>query len=223
MNNCEQCREHIPPKETRSANRGNQVSRIAIVLMAALMAWIPARAAEEPKAFFLPKSPVAAAYVLGRLSNKELIEAPRSEFVYVALLQRNGLERRYRLEALEGLARLRNKGLLSELIRGISDLDRKGESVEPALRDLASLLLQSKAADLAAERPGLENLASDSKTPLGRQVGYAALVTTAGSADAVWRNAETNSTRLSDLVRSLPLIREVSLRAACYSKVEPLL
>ena len=40
------------------------------------------------KTLFLPKSPVAAAYMLARLSNKELIEAPRSEFVYVALLQR---------------------------------------------------------------------------------------------------------------------------------------
>jgi hypothetical protein len=57
------------------------------------------RAAEEPskKILFLPKSPVAAACVLARLSNKELIEAPRSEFVYVALLQRAGLERKYRL------------------------------------------------------------------------------------------------------------------------------
>ena len=41
---------------------------------------IAAFAADEPKkTLFLPKSPVAAAYVLGRLSNKELIEAPRSD------------------------------------------------------------------------------------------------------------------------------------------------
>src|SRR5438094_8893239 len=70
----------------------------------------PARAADEPpiKALVLPKSPRAAAYVLGRLSNKELVEAPRSEFVYVALLERKGIDRRYRFEALEGLAKLRN-------------------------------------------------------------------------------------------------------------------
>ena len=70
-------------------------------LMAAFLTVQPsnAHAAEEPakKTLFLPKSPVAAAYVLARLSNKELIEAPRSEFVYVALLQRAGLERKYRL------------------------------------------------------------------------------------------------------------------------------
>ena len=60
-----------------------------------------------------PKSPRAAAYILGRLSNKELIAAPRSEFVYVALLQRKGLDRKYRLEALEGLAQARQTGTLS--------------------------------------------------------------------------------------------------------------
>jgi len=111
-------------------------------------------AADEPpgKTLNLPKSPRAAAYVLGRLSNKELIEAPRSEFVYVALLQRKGLERKYRIEALEGLAKIRNSDTLTELIGGIRELDQKGEESEPVLRDLAALLLQTKAADLAAGR-----------------------------------------------------------------------
>src|SRR5882757_6777735 len=103
------------------------------------------RAAEEPskKTLFLPKSPTAAAYILGRLSNKELIEAPRSEFVYVALLQRKGLERRYCVEALEGLAKIRNTDTLTELIGGIAGLDKKGEESEPVLPDLATLLLQN--------------------------------------------------------------------------------
>src|SRR5688572_25323393 len=59
------------------------------------------------KTLFLPKSPVAAAYILNRLSNQELQEAPRSEFVYVALLGRKGLDRKFRMEALEGLAKIR--------------------------------------------------------------------------------------------------------------------
>src|SRR5204862_4175456 len=99
-------------------------------------------AAEERKAFFLPKSPTAAAYVLGRLSNQELIEAPRSEFVYVALLQRQGLERKYRLEALSGLARIRNTDSLTELIASLTDLDKKGEASDAVLRDLSAILLQ---------------------------------------------------------------------------------
>ena len=60
-------------------------------------------AADGPpkKTLVLPKSPHAAAYVPGRLSNKELIEAPRSEFVYVALLERKALDRECHTGALE--------------------------------------------------------------------------------------------------------------------------
>src|SRR6266404_4867946 len=83
------------------------------------------------KTFFLPKNPTAAAYVLNRLSNKELIAAPRSEFVYVALLQRKGLEKKYRLEALDGLAKVHKTDVLTELIGGIGELDKKGTEWEP--------------------------------------------------------------------------------------------
>ena len=77
-------------------------TRVLVFTLLLTATLTPLRADEEPvrKTFFLPKSPTAAAYVLGRLSNKELSEAPRSEFVYVALLQRKGLDKKFRLEAL---------------------------------------------------------------------------------------------------------------------------
>jgi putative heme-binding domain-containing protein len=182
-------------------------------------------AAEEPpkKTLFLPKSPVAAAYVLARLSNKELIEAPRSEFIYVALLQRQGLERKYRLEALDGLAKVRNTTPLAELIRGIGELEKKGEAAAPVLRELAALLLQNKATDLAAKRDDLEKLAGDAQSPLGRQIGYAALITADGSTDNSWSQAKSDPAKLADLVLSVPLVRDAGLRAALYPKLEPLL
>jgi putative heme-binding domain-containing protein len=185
----------------------------------------PSRAAEEPSnnTFFLPKSPTAAAYVLGRLSNKELIEAPRSEFVYVALLQRKGLERKYRLEALEGLARTRNTDAFTELLTGLGDLDKKGEDSEAALRDLSALLLQSKPVELAAKRSALEKLATESQLALTRQIGYAAIITADGSIERTWKEAQTNPKQLADLLLSIPLIRDAPLRTALYPKLEPLL
>src|SRR5947199_10875984 len=80
---------------------------------------------EAPKTFFLPKNPTAAAYILNRLSNKELIVAPRSEFVYVALLQRKGLERKYRVEAIEGLAEIKKTDAVTEPAQGMGDLARE--------------------------------------------------------------------------------------------------
>src|SRR2546427_8349295 len=88
--------------------------RLRVVAVFLLLPMAGSAQDEAKKTFFLPKSPVAAAYVLGRLSNNELIEAPRSEFVFVALLQRKGLDRKYRIEAHAGLAKRRNSEPLTE-------------------------------------------------------------------------------------------------------------
>ena len=196
-----------------------------LMLMVGLMflAWLTP-AADEParKTLLLPKSPAAAAYVLGRLSNKELTEAPRSEFVYLALLQRQGLERKYRIEALEGLAKGRNTDPLTELIAGLRAFDQKGADSEPVLRDLAVILLQTKPADLAAKRSDLEKLAGAAQLPLVRQMAYAALVTADSSGDHIWPKA-SDSARLSDVLLSIPLLRSAQLRAALYPRIEPLL
>ena len=195
------------------------------LLLAVTLTSPPVRAAEEStkSAFFLPKSPTAAAYVLGRLSNKELTEAPRSEFVYVALLKRKGLERKYRVEALEGLAKARSTDPLTELLGGLRELDQKGEESEPVLRDLAVILLQAKPADLAARRGDLEKLASEAQLPLTRQMAYGALITADASADKIWPQVESDPAKLSDLLLSIPLLRDVNLRAGLYPKIEPLL
>ena len=185
----------------------------------------PARAADEPpiKALVLPKSPRAAAYVLGRLSNKELVEAPRSEFVYVALLERKGIDRRYRFEALEGVAKIRNSNPVTELIKGLQELDQKGEESEPVLRDLAAILLQNKPGDLDARRGELDKLSGESQLPLSRQIGQAALATADGAVLKTWQAVELAPARLADLLLSIPLIHDAGLRSAFHPKIEPLL
>src|SRR6266511_1294398 len=198
--------------------------KLLVLLLALTFGMSPlSRAAEEPtkKTLFLPKSPVAAAYMLARLSNKELVEAPRSEFVYVALLQRAGLDRKYRLEALDGLAKARNTDTLAELIRGLAELDKKSENSLPVLRELATLLLQKTPADLAKKREDLDKLTTEGELPLTRQAGYAALVTADGSVDKTWSAVESESAKFADLLRSVPLVRDNALRAGLYPKLQP--
>jgi putative heme-binding domain-containing protein len=199
---------------------------LSLAFWAALLVTAPPiRAADESpkKAFFLPSNPVAAAYVLGRLSNKELAEAPRSEFVYVALLQRAGLDRKYRVEALDGLAKIRKTDPLTELIVGLGELAKKGEATEPVLRDLATVLLRTKPNELAAKRANLETLTAASPLPLSRQIGYAALMTADNSIEPAWKRAEADAAQLADVLLALPLVRDEKLRAAAYPKIEPLL
>jgi len=195
-------------------------------LLAALLVFSPAKRAHPQDArtnFFLPQNPVAAAYVLGRLSNQELIAAPRSEFVYVALLQRPGLERKYRIEALQGLATNRHTDPLSELLRTLSELDKKGETAQDALRDLLSILLESKPAELTPKRETLVNLAAQSQLALTREIGFVALVTADESIEAAWKQAESSSSHLLDLLLAVPMLRDARARAAAYPKIEPLL
>lgn len=200
-----------------------QVGCVALVL--GRFAVLPVCGADDPpkKTFFLPKSPTAAAYVLGRLSNQELSEAPRSEFVFVALLQRPGLERKYRLEALEGLAKLRNTDVLTELLAGLTELDKKGAAAEAVLRDLSPILLQSKPDALTAKRPALTQLAAASQLALTRQIGCAAVITADGSSERLWQESESNPQQFTDLLLAIPLLRDANLRAAFYPKVESLL
>ena len=197
-----------------------------ICLVALATVAVPlAPAAEEPsaKTLFLPKSPVAAAYVLARLTNKELAAAPRSEFVYVALLQRAGLDRKYRIEALDGLAKARNTDALAELIAGLTELDKKGEDAVPVVRELTTLLLQKAPADLAKKREELGKLAADSQVPLARQAGYAALITADGTIEKAWTAVEADAAKFADLLLSIPLLRDNALRAGLYAKLQPLL
>jgi len=195
---------------------------LALLLSAALS---PSRGDEEParKSFFLPKSPTAAAYVLGRLTKQELIAAPRSEFVFVALLQRPGLERKYRIEALEGLAKIRDTDPLTELLVALGELDKKGPASEATLRDLTPILLQSEPEDLAAKRAALGQLAIDSQLALTRQIAYAAMITGDGNSDRAWKESQSDPTKLADLLLAIPLIRNAGLPSALYLKIEPLL
>ncbi|MCW5555046.1 MAG: c-type cytochrome [Verrucomicrobiae bacterium] len=199
--------------------------RVVALTLLMIVVLTPVRAKEEPtgKTFFLPKSPTAAAYVLGRLSNQELLAAPRGEFVYVALLQRQGLERKHRLEALDGLAKLRNTDRLTELLAGLAELDRKGETSEPVLQDLSPILLQSKPEVLTAKRTTLETLATESQLAFTRQLGWAGLVTADASFGRAWDQAQPMPDRFADLLWGIPLIRDPALRAGLYSKIEPLL
>jgi putative heme-binding domain-containing protein len=200
--------------------------RVSVLLLAAFILARRAACAEDPPNqtnFFLPQNPVAAAYVLGRLSNQELIEAPRSEFVYVALLQRKGLDRKYRIEALDGLARIRQTDVLAELLRGLVELDRKGDESAESLRELASILLQSGRPEMLAKRSELDRLALGSQLSLTRQIVWAARVTAEGAIEGSWRDAEPNPAQLEDLLLGIPLITDAGLRAASYTKLKPML
>ena len=182
-----------------------------------------AQTTDDSSHFFLPQNPKAAAYVLGRLSNDELIRAPRGEFVYTALLERAGLPSKYRAEALAGLASSRHTDEATELLRGLAELDQKGEESTNVLQDLGAILLHSASADLAARTATLRQISTESQLHLTRQIGWAARVIAESAAAPSWQAAASSPDQLSDLLSAIPLLPSPELRELFYTPIQELL
>ena len=209
-----------------------KISLITLCLLGASLATLPLGAqdaADEepkpddgPKTIYIPSNPKAAAYIIGNLSNKELVTAPRVEPVFNAFLERKGLDVKYREEALLGLAALHKTDRLTELLATLERLDTNGVSKAAAIADLGPLLAKSKPADLAAKKSNLENLIARAQLPITRCVASAGLITAEGKADSLWEQAAKNNSRLTDLVCGVPLVVDAELRASFQPKLAPL-
>jgi putative heme-binding domain-containing protein len=184
--------------------------------------WRAAVAAGRP---FAADNPAGAEYVLGNVSTAELVKMARSGPVYRALLSREGVLPEQRREALAGLAKLHKSDELTELFAAIERLDTHEGQQHGAhvLTDLAQLLTERKADDLARARPRLEQLATKARQPVTRQVAYVMLMTADHSADQTWKLGSRSADTLRDLVEAVPLIPDAKLRASTYPLVKPLL
>jgi len=175
----------------------------------------------KPIAF---KTPIGARYFLRNVKTDDLLKMKRDDAVYLELLFRKGVRDEFRREALAALAKAGKKAPSRVLIDAIRDHDGRGEGEdESVVFDLLRLLTGLPAADLAAVRPDLEKMATAAKSPLTRELGFAALVVADGGVERVWALGTSSVVALRDLVNAMPLIRDPAQRAALYPKVERLL
>ena len=161
-------------------------------------------------------------YVLSRLSNEKLVNVERSEWVYVALLIREGLDLAFRKEAIVELARLRKTDELTQILEGITRAGKTGDEPTGALNDLIGFLKAASPAALKKKRDALSRLASGADHERARQAGYAALILADGAVDRAWRLAEKSEKGLVDLLNAVPMISDRAARAAFSARVEPL-
>ncbi len=193
---------------------------VAILGVSVLVSLPLAAQDDAPKKLYIPNNPRAAAYILGRLSNKELLAAPKVEPVFIAILERKGLDAKYREDALQGLVDLHKSDRVSELLTALQRLDAQESA--PALSDVGLLLVKSKAVDLIAKKTELEALVGKAQKSATRQVAYAGLITAVGKADTAWELAAKDNAHLADLIGGLPRVADGDLRAQFQSKVAPL-
>lgn len=206
-----------------------KIPLIPLCLLGALLTALPLAAQDEepkpddgPKKIYIPSSPKAAAYIIGQLSNKELVQAPRVEPVFNAFLERKGLDAKYREEALAGLAALHKTDRLTELLATLERLDKQGASAATSISDLGPFLAKSKVADLAAKKSALEKLRAGAKLFVTRCVASAGLITAEGKADSIWEQSAKDNARLTDLVCGVPLVTNATLRASFQPRLATL-
>lgn len=180
--------------------------------------------ASAPK-IFLDKNPRIIAYQLRRLSNPQLMALERKDDdskykpIYEALLTRQGLDRKYRQEAVDALAKLNHSDAVVEILNAVGGVDAADKGT---VRELVSMLMAQKPQALAAQRDKIQSLATDSQNNATKPVAYAALVTADGKPDAAWDLAQQHR-GLRYLLAGIPMINDPKLREAFWSRVRPLM
>jgi azurin len=173
---------------------------------------------------FLDKNPRIVAYQLKRLSNPQLVafertmDHPKYKPVYEALLTRKGIEKKYREEAVEALAKLGNSDPVSVLLEAIGKTEAEDKTTP---RELASLLMAQKPATLAGQKEKLESLAKESDSATVKQAAYAALATADGKAEGALKLASEND-GMKALLAGIPMIANGKVREGFYAKVKEL-
>jgi glucose/arabinose dehydrogenase/azurin len=176
--------------------------------------WKPRLTSGAP---FAEDNPAGLAFVLERLEPGELASVKRSDPVYEAMVSRPGIDPALRRDALGVLAKRTGTSMGTALLAVVSRVAAT-PGAGAATTDLMRLLADLPAADLAAQRPALENLARTGALDTVRQGALLALLRLDGSADAVWRLTGASARLRTDLLRAAASAPEGpavdSLRAA---------
>jgi putative heme-binding domain-containing protein len=169
-------------------------------------------------------SAAGARFFLRKVDTDSLLKMKRTRGVLQEILFRKGLREEVRQQALADLARLAGEPESKVLVDALRGRDtREDDPGEGVVIELARLLTDRGARDLAPARDEIARLASEASLPAIRQLGYASLIAADGSADRAWLLAARSVGSLRDLLGAMPLIRDPALRAGLYPRIEPLL
>ena len=172
---------------------------------------------------FLDHDPRVVSYQLGRLSNEQLGVVKRrveSKYrpVYEALLTREGLQSRYRHEAISALVELNQTDGITEILSALRGLEQPSATA----RELSHMLLGRKPPELAGARELLEAVIAEWEVAGARAAAYAGLIMSVPSQE-VWQLASASGQGQDDLLMALSMLPEGAKRDAFYDRVTPLL
>ncbi|MFO1448935.1 MAG: PVC-type heme-binding CxxCH protein [Opitutaceae bacterium] len=165
------------------------------------------------------KDPRALSFVLGRMTNAELTAAPASAPVFMAQIERAGLDAVTRENALVGLAKLRGTTREAELAAALNRMDERFQDPGTAA-ELGRLLAASPRPDLQKIAPAIQRMASkDHALPAVRRAGLAARVAMDGGPATAWANTEASTDSRTLLLEAVSLLSDPTLRTPFHPLV----
>ncbi|MDQ3623370.1 MAG: plastocyanin/azurin family copper-binding protein [Verrucomicrobiota bacterium] len=167
--------------------------------------------------------PRGLTFVLDRLNNAELAQAPRAEAVFAAQVERKGMDLATRETALAELARLHGTTREAEIVAALMRMDERFKDTGAA-DELGRILASASPAELAKARAGITRLATkDHSLPQVRRAGLAALVVADSTPATAWKMTEESTDSRAMLLESISLIGDPAIRARFQPLVAPLL
>lgn len=167
-------------------------------------------------------SPAGIQYLLGKVSEAELIQLPRVPAVLDALLTRHGVSASDRMDAAAAVAKTNSSTPALEILAAIERVDRAGGGhARHVLHDLGMILAGFEKGALPRDR--LVALAKDGQEAESRQLAYAAITTIDGSFERAWAMAEGSREAVESFLRAIPMVADETLRATTYERVRGLM
>ncbi|APZ92839.1 PVC-type heme-binding CxxCH protein [Fuerstiella marisgermanici] len=183
--------------------------------------WLPSLGTGQP---FAVGNPKAVEYIVSRVSTPDLLGMKRSEPVYTELLSREGIVHSYRMEAINGLGKLRGTDMVTETLSAIRRLDESElRHADHIIADMTHMISMTPAAALKPKRDQIASLAESANRDITRKVATVALIAADGSADLLWNEAKTDEGKLDALLEAVPLIQDASVRESLYDRIQLLL
>jgi azurin len=164
-------------------------------------------------------NPAGVEWLIGKLNGAELEKLPRTPAVLTAVLMRPGVAEASRLVALNDLAEVKKSTGIAELLQVLPGMQSDDASV---VQNLARLMTMMPPADLKAKRDQLQELAEKSPFAIVRRSAWAALALADDSFDKVWDRASASKPAQVEMVSSIPLILDPTLRDKAAAKVKSL-
>ncbi len=162
-------------------------------------------------------SHAATRYALAFAPPEDLMKLPQTEEVLEAVLRRSKVPSDILRRALEGLSSMRKTSVVPLILAWAQQRDAQGDV--DALPSLKDLLVQQSPAELRKGRGLLQQLATQSKQPATRQLGFAAWIVAEGNGDALFATASTNKELLRDLLLAVRDLKQDGLQRSLFPSV----